>query len=733
MVSVREDPIPSDEWALSRSRHQQSVDVRYWPADATLARRGTFLTEAGITRSASMLLLTGIYVAFTLGITYPLFSRGYPLAFDMSFGPTIRMPIEAFALGGDFGRRLPVYILLSGLAHFVSPAWIARVILVSIPLIGGIGMHRLAPTNSEIGRFFAGLLYILNPFVYERMLAGHWHILLGYALLPWALPSLLEWARVALARSLLKAALWLGVIGVVSFAVALIAFAFTLAAMLVLRERARGGRLKSAMALMAMFAITNATWIVAALARLGDVAKFSSLDFRAFLVRGDSPWSAATNLFRLTGFFREDFRSPFLDTAAGWILTTVILGLVVLGAIFAVRTKRMGERTAVFLIVAGMAVLVVALGERAPIVGPLLGWLYPRIPGMQVFRETQKLIGLNVLIYALFGAIGVEVVVASDRSEHKAKRASMRHRRPGMGRILASTAILILPAAWTPGLFALAGGKIIVAEYPAGWYEAEDVLKAHADGKTLVLPWHVHMPLSFTNERTNLNPAGDFFTNDLLQAFAVEFPGFTLPVNDPLDRYVRSAISEGVARSDFGAILAPLGVGSVLVLKEADWRELSFLEHQVDLEKVLENDSVIVYAVTPRWHGRLMRLAPPGELTSIIPPDPRNTGYLAAEEPGEGECIDLGGAVVRDSAYSYSVPTAGCWIIPETRRESWMPSHLLGVADSGVSLAARTGGPQRVVYWPALIALAGHVLSGISVLSIGLVLLRSRSRKFRGS
>src|SRR3990172_10911585 len=39
----------------------------------------------------------------------------------------------------------------------------------------------------EIGekyKYFAGLFYTINPFVYERFLAGHWLVLLLYAMLP---------------------------------------------------------------------------------------------------------------------------------------------------------------------------------------------------------------------------------------------------------------------------------------------------------------------------------------------------------------------------------------------------------------------------------------------------------------------------------------------------------------------------------------------------------------------
>lgn len=728
MASEQDDSISPESSELSRADAGEDADKTGWPSGISVGRPLGADDVGRRARLLGSLRVVVTYFALALAIVFPLLCKGYLFAFDMSFGPVMRIPIEAYALGGDFGRRLPVFIVLSGISVAVSPAWISRALLIAIPLLGGIGMHRLAPARSEIARYFAGFLYAVNPFVYERLVAGHWHILLGYALLPWAVPSFLNWARSARPKSLLAVGLWLGVIGAVSFAVASLAFVMTFAAALVTRDGARRGRLKSLAALVLIFGATNATWLAAALVRIGDIEKFTTLDFRAFLVRGDSPWEASLNVVRLTGFFRGDFRSPALGTLAGWILLLVVLGLVLLGCVAALRTRRLGPRTASFFMATGLVASVIALGERAPVIGSLLGWLYPRIPGMQIFRESQKLVGLVVLVYALFASLGVEVVLAREVAPDSGDQ-SRPERSAVVGRVAMAAVLLAVPFAWTPSLFGAAGGKVIVAEYPPGWYEAETALSGLSDSRTLILPWHVHMPISFTGGRTNLNPAGDFFTNELVQASAVEFPGFTLPENDPVDRYIKAAIDGGPGRSDFGAVLAPLGAGSILVIKEADWEKLGFLERQSDLEKVIENDSAIVYKITSDAHGRLTRLAPPGELTTVVPPNPSSVAYLEGESPGAGECVESSGQVVMDSAYSYRVPSAGCWLIPETRSDAWSPPHLLGSADSRVATAARTGGPQRIFYPPAMVALAGHATSGISMLLIAAVLAESRLRR----
>lgn len=734
MASESEIPIPPGKRELSRARAPEAEDHESWPSGIGLRLRRKTVSGAGLPALRTLaraLIPVGFYALVALAINYPLLRRGYPFAFDMSFGPVMRTPPEAYGLGGDFGRRLPTFLVLSGISSAVSPALIARAILLSIPFLAGLGAHRLSPATREASRYFAGLLFAVNPFVYERLVAGHWHILLGYALLPWALPVLLVWARDGHRRSLVKAGLWLGVIGLASFAVATLAFTLALAAALVLRRAGLVTRFRAVAGLTLVFVVTNATWIVAAFARLDDMGRFTQLDFRAFLARGGSPWAAAGNVLRLTGFFREDFRSPALSTAAGLVLVAVIGVLVVLGVIAAWRTKCLGPRMAPFLLVAGAVALFAALGERAPLIGPALGWLYPRIPGMQIFRESQKIAGLLVLVYAIFGSLGADVVLASPDQER-----SNAHESGGMrvtaGRIAMAVIVAAIPLAWTPGLIGGAGGRVIVAEFPSGWHEADKALAGVGGGRALVLPWHVHMPLSFTGGRTNLNPAGDFFSKDLVQASAIEFPGFRLPADDPVENYVRAAIEQGRSRTDFGAVVNPLGVDSILLLKEADWADYRFLEDQRDLEKLLETESTVVYR-TPGYRGPMRRLAPPGELTSVIPPGPLFTAYLTTESPGVGECPEATGVVNRAEIYSYEIPGPGCWLLPEPRSTGWAPAHLLGPADSGVSTAVRTGAPVRVTYRPATFAMGGHAVSLVSIVILLVIQVTDLLRRRRST
>ena len=42
---------------------------------------------------------------------------------------------------------------------------------------------------------FAGIFYMINPFTYDRLMAGQYNVLFGYALLPWFAGALLKFLR----------------------------------------------------------------------------------------------------------------------------------------------------------------------------------------------------------------------------------------------------------------------------------------------------------------------------------------------------------------------------------------------------------------------------------------------------------------------------------------------------------------------------------------------------------
>ena len=62
-----------------------------------------------------------------------------------------------------------------------------KVVLLGSLVAGGLGAARLVPDLSLVGRLAVVSCYQWSPLVAERLLIGHWPVLIAWACLPWVL------------------------------------------------------------------------------------------------------------------------------------------------------------------------------------------------------------------------------------------------------------------------------------------------------------------------------------------------------------------------------------------------------------------------------------------------------------------------------------------------------------------------------------------------------------------
>jgi hypothetical protein len=118
-------------------------------------------------------------------ILAPLLLPGYVLTYDMVFVPRPALTRELLGLGTSVARAVPSDLLVALAGRALPADWVQKLVLAGILVGGGLGAARLAPTALPAGRAAAGVLYVWNAFVYERLLMGHWALLVSYAALPW--------------------------------------------------------------------------------------------------------------------------------------------------------------------------------------------------------------------------------------------------------------------------------------------------------------------------------------------------------------------------------------------------------------------------------------------------------------------------------------------------------------------------------------------------------------------
>lgn len=522
-----------------------------------------------------------LYIGLGLLILLPLLRPGYILTFDMTWGP-IR-PAQSIWSN--------TYVLneLLRLLAVIMPAWLVqKLLLLAIFALAGIGAHRLAalaPNGAGTWvPYAAGLVYVLNPFVYTRFMTGQWLVLAGYALAPWVVAALWRlWNQQSWHRAW-PAVLWLGVLGLFSihlFGMALIiATGVVLAACVTRAWR----RLRWLGVAIGCAVAVNAWWIVGIL--LGNevserIAGFGPDQLQAFATQASVLQNVPLSAVLLQGFWADGQGRYLLPSSGGWlwgVTATLLLTAVCIGIY---RIWYLRDRLGLTLMAIGISSLILALGTGWSVTAPLAEWMSAHLPFYAGFREPQKwLVGL-ALLYAYGFAAGLT---------HCATWL-----RPVWRDYVA--VLMVVPAVFGGVLLFGGRGQLVSSHYPAGWLETRQVLRQRPESSAvLVLPWNMYLPVSFTN-RTVANPARQYFAGPLLISNDPELRGVAPEQGDALHQQAAAFATRRDGRA--WQYLRDHDVTRVLVLKEHDWQRYGWIVRQPGVSRLHETDATIVYGVEP--------------------------------------------------------------------------------------------------------------------------------------
>ena len=451
-------------------------------------------------------------LAVLLVILGNMLAPGYLLTLDMVWGDTINWVWS----GDNFNNTTPVYLLLSGL-NIMLPSWVVQKILLgSIFFLLLYLPYRLLPyLTSNLSRLFAGLLFTLNPFVYSRLLAGQWEVLLGYACLPVIFYALTRLTQKRDARSGLMLGGSLIVVGAcsihflyVSLLISMLWIGCHVAKSLFNGDHSPAWTLiKSSLMGILFFLCTSTYWIIPALLRDTPIEnRFDSSHFEEFAVSENHLISAPLNLAVLGGFWAEgdEWRYYFIwpqSQIIFWVAAFFILCLV----IFGFRTLLVKKETrfvAIFLLVLGVLSYILALGAWGGAFSSFNVWMYENFPGWSGLRDSHKIAGVLALVYVLFASVGFDKLVTKSKE----------------GSTVTLTLIpLIFVLPFIFGMYELFGfrGQLVPTDYPTSWYETKAILDSSpTTEKMLVLPWQGYFSLPFANQLVVANPTEVFFGRD---------------------------------------------------------------------------------------------------------------------------------------------------------------------------------------------------------------------------
>ncbi|WKW97977.1 hypothetical protein Q3O43_23595 [Rhodococcus aetherivorans] len=471
-----------------------------------------------------------------------LVSPGYLLLRDAVSTPRSFLTDSALGLTDAAARAVPQDALLATASAVVDGGVVVTALLTGALWAAGWGGARLVavllPAAGLPARLVAATVFVWNPYVAERLLQGHWSLLVGYAALPWTVVASVAVRRGA-RSGWASLAVCLGAAGLTPTG-ALLASVTALAVL-----AAPGGRsplLPRLAGAVTLATAVAAPWLVATALSGGAGDGSDPAGVRAFAARAEPALGTLGSVAGLGGIWNADAVPG--SRATVWALVgTAALLLVVACGVPALWRRRRNPVLGVLTALAAVAVLGPALAATGT--GLRAGaWAMVHVPGAGLLRDTQKWVAWAVPLYALAAAAGVGTV-----------RGRFGGRAGAWATAAALTVLLALPdLAWG------VGGRVRPVQYPDAWQRVAAAVPAGA-GDVAVLPAGMFRRFEFSGAAPVLDPAPRMLRADVLQSGELIVAGGTVAGEGRGAAEVERLLLAGAAPAD----LAAHGVGWVLV------------------------------------------------------------------------------------------------------------------------------------------------------------------------
>ncbi len=520
---------------------------------------------------------------------YSLRYGGYIFALDMIYGPIIKI----IGISTEGYHLLPYEYFLKGLNLILPSYIIQRLVILIIIFITGFAMHKVIPIKSSLAKYFAGTLYIFNPFFYERLWAGQIGVCLAYAFFPFALGCLLKFLKEPDWKQALKLSIWVTVL--IIFALHSIYIFGLLSLILIIvfiinkwRDKVLIKKFTGYILLAGVFCLMlNLFWLMPVLRQPASIKTFGTTDLEVFAPARDEQFGLFFNLTSLYGFWGEEVIVLPKEDFSYWpIFTIIFLGLMIFG--YYELYKQKGNRwLANSMIIVFILSIILAAGAASPKTAWLNLWLFEHLPFYEGMRDSQKFIALTALVYAFLGAFGVQALWGM------IKKLKIRELNLKLTGYIFAGAILLLPIVSTHTLLNGLDNHFEVSDYPQDWYDANNSLNKDKDNfRVLFLPWHGYMEFSFAIPSTIANPAVLFFDKPIIQADNIERGDLYTHSTRPESQ----AIEELLANKDnIGVRLKKLNIKYVILAHEVDFENYDFLDKSKDLSIFKQGDDLTVY------------------------------------------------------------------------------------------------------------------------------------------
>jgi hypothetical protein len=505
-----------------------------------------------------------VALVVALVVAGPALGSGFVLLRDMVFVPRQDVDLDALGLGGALPRAVPVDAVMGLLTTLIPGALLQKIALLGAVFLAVLGAARLVPVraHSRLGLaagVAAGLVYGWSPYVAERLLIGHWSLLLGFGALPWI-------ARAALLLRAGAPGAWPRLI----LALGLAALTPTGALLALGVVLALAGR--RALAAGGCAVVLALPWILAgALSPSAGVSDPAGV--AAFATRGEGWGGPLLAALGAGGIWNAAAVPGGRSSVLIPVVTIVLTALAGYGwfAGGGVRGPLRG------LLPLGLVGVLLACAGSIPGVAALLEVAVRTVPGAGLLRDEQKWTAWWALVLAV--GVGLAVPLLAERAR----------RLGAVAAVTVVVAVLLLPVAALPDLAWGVGGRLQPVAYPPDWQRVRTVLAADSHpGDVLVLPFGAYRAFGWNGYRPQLDPAPRWLTRPTITDDTLVVSGRVVAGED------RRARDVGAAAGD-PARLAALGVGWVLVERGTPGRAVP--AEVLALPRVLHGSELDLYRV----------------------------------------------------------------------------------------------------------------------------------------
>ena len=473
-------------------------------------------------------------------ITAPLWRPGYLLLRDAVSTPRSYLSDAALGLAEAAPRALPQDFLLAVATQLVDGGVVVKALLVVGIWLAGWGAARLVQAvlldAGLPGQFVAATVAIWNPYVAERLLQGHWSLLVGYGCLPWVAHAVVRLRSGT--GSWFGLAFWIALAGLTPTGLILAA----VVAMVSVAVPGTGPpRWLCASATVVVSTLAALPWLAAsALTDSLSDYQASGSGIAAFAARAEPGLGTLGSLAGLAGIWNADAVPGSRSTLFALVATAVLVVVVAVGLPAAVRHRAAWP----LLILAGVAVLIPALMATGPGL-TVVQALAESVPGLGVLRDGQKWVALALPGYAVAAAGSVLTV-----SRWRAAISPT-----AIAATCCAAMILVLPdLAWG------VAGRVTSVQYPAGWSTVARTI--NADPRPVaVLPVDSMRQFPWAGSAPVLDPLPRWLRADVLSTGDLTISGSTVVGEGRHARAVQALLLAGADPAG----IADAGIGWILV------------------------------------------------------------------------------------------------------------------------------------------------------------------------